>query len=265
MIKRSLICLAFVVLVFAGCAENNINTESTEYETEAIEAVTMPTEIEIPENKSSVADKIIVVDAGHGINSYNKKEPIAPSSSETKNAFATGTHGAAQTEEELNLSVAIKLEEQLVNKGAKVYMTRNEHKCDMTNVDRAVFANELNADISVKLHADGNNNSAVHGVSVLVPGDRYITDSKVTDESRIAGELILEEFVLETGAANRGISVRNDLTGFNWSKVPIVLVEMGFMTNPDEDKKMATEEYRDKIVQGIVSGLEKYFEAEECR
>ena len=50
------------------------------------------------------------------------------------------------------------------------------------------------------------------------------------------------------------------MTGFNWSKVPVVLLEMGFMTNPEEDAKMETDEYREKIVSGIVNGLIKYFE-----
>ena len=204
--------------------------------------------------------KKVVIDAGHGLNSYNKQEPIAPNSSETKIAFASGTRGVNQTEEELNLSVALKLQKALEDKGAIVHMTRTEHESDMTNVDRAVFANELNADISIKIHADGNNSSSVHGVSVLVPGSQHITDSMLIEKSRDAGELILDEFVKETNATNRGISVRNDLTGFNWTEVPIVLVEMGFMTNPEEDKLMETDEYQDKMVKGIVSGLEKYFE-----
>lgn len=209
--------------------------------------------------KSSIAGKIIAVDAGHGINSYNKQESIAPNSSEKKAAFASGTSGKNQTEEELNLAVALKLQKALENKGAIVHMTRTTHNSDMTNIDRAEFANKLNADISVKIHADGNNSSSVHGVSVLVPGTQYISDSNVINKSRTAGEYILSEFVKSTGANNRGISVRNDLTGFNWTKVPIVLVEMGFMTNPEEDKLMETDDYQDKMVNGMVSGLELYF------
>ncbi len=232
----------------------------TETVSEKVEAVSEEVQ-ETKANASSLYEKVIVIDAGHGINSYNKQEPIAPNSSETKIAFASGTSGANQTEEQLNLSVALKLQKALMDKGAIVHMTRTEHESDMTNVDRAVFANELSADISVKIHADGNNSSSVHGVSVLVPGTRYITDSKVIENSKIAGELILDEFVKETGATSRGISVRDDLTGFNWTKVPIVLVEMGFMTNPEEDKRMESEEYQDKMVRGIVSGLEKYFTA----
>lgn len=264
--KRLLICLFLLIVVLSGCAniekkDASINQEINKIEeTNKSDNMVEETENKISENTSAVADRIIVIDAGHGLNSYNKQEPIAPNSSETKIAFASGTRGVNQTEEELNLSVALKLQKALEDKGAIVHMTRTEHESDMTNVDRAVFANELNADISVKIHADGNNSSNVHGVSVLVPGSQHITDSTLIEESRVAGELILDEFVKETNATNRGISVRNDLTGFNWTEVPIVLVEMGFMTNPEEDKLMETDEYQDKMVKGIVSGLEKYFE-----
>lgn len=263
--KRLLSCLLLLTLLLSGCTMNSKKDDSISQDINKVAEINEDvdvleeTENKTPENSSPVADKIIVIDAGHGLNSYNKQEPIAPNSSETKIAFASGTKGVNQTEEQLNLSVALKLQKSLEEKGAVVRMTRTEHESDMTNVDRAVFANKLNADISVKIHADGNNSSSVHGVSVLVPGSQYITDSMVIEKSRVAGELILEGFVTETNATSRGISVRNDLTGFNWTEVPIVLVEMGFMTNPDEDKLMETDEYQDKMVKGIVSGLEEYF------
>ena len=134
------------------------------------------------------------------------------------------------------------------------------HESDMTNIDRAEFANELGADISVKIHADGSNDGSVHGVSVLVPGSMHISDGELLFKSQKVGELVLEEFVDATGAYNRGISVRDDLTGFNWTKVPIILVEMGFMTNPDEDALMESPEYQEKMAGGIARGLLRYFE-----
>lgn len=266
MMRRFLICFFLLIFILCGCANiEKKDISSNQYinqneEMNKSDDIVEEAEEKKIENNSSIADKIIVIDAGHGINSYNKQEPIAPNSSETKIAFASGTSGVNQTEEQLNLSVALKLQKVLEDKGAIVHMTRTEHETDMTNVDRAVFANELNADISVKIHADGNNSNSIHGVSVLVPGTQYIEDSYVIERSKVAGELILDAFVKETGATNRGISVRNDLTGFNWTKVPIVLVEMGFMTNLEEDRRMETEEYQDKMVQGIALGLEKYFE-----
>lgn len=212
------------------------------------------------QESSSLEGKIIVVDAGHGLFSKSSTEPVAPGSSETKAAFVSGTRGANQTEEELNLAVALKLKAALEKKGAVVHMTRDTHETTRSNVDRAKFANELNADISVKIHADGNDNPSAHGVSMLVPGNKHIKNTDVVQKSRYAGELVLEEYVKTTGAKNNGISVRDDMTGFNWSEVPVILLEMGFMTNPEEDKLMETEAYRDKIVEGTVSGLERYFE-----
>lgn len=272
--NKTILCGLILLVLLSGCTksstsdnesisssvvESSVLQENEATETQTNNEKTQESKLGI--KKSSINGKIIAIDAGHGINSYNKQEAIAPNSSETKSAFAGGTSGVNQTEEELNLAVAFKLQSALDELGAETHMTRTEHNSDMTNIDRAEFANDINADISVKLHADGNNSSSVHGVSVLVPGNKYISDSNVIEKSRKAGELILVSFVESTGAANRGISVRNDLTGFNWTNVPIVLIEMGFMTNPEEDKLMETEEYQDKMVRGMVYGLEKYFDS----
>ena len=255
MMRRVLFALLAAAVMLSGC---NKKTEKA-----AIDAEDMPDNEATAENEPvtfPLEGKIIVIDAGHGKNSYNKEEKIAPDSDETKIAFASGTAGKNQSEEELNLSVALILQKSLEDLGADVHMTRTAHESDMANIDRAEFANELGADISVKIHADGSNDSRVHGVSVLVPGSGHISDKNVLSESQKAGGLVLEEFVIATGAYNRGISVRDDLTGFNWTKVPIILVEMGFMTNTEEDALMESSEYQGKMAEGIVRGLLRYFE-----
>ncbi len=61
-----------------------------------------------------------------------------------------------------------------------------------------------------------------------------------------------------TGATNRGLMVRSDMTGFNWSDVPVIIPEIGFMTNPAEDRLLATAAYQDKIVQGLTKGILAY-------
>ncbi|HHV98547.1 MAG TPA: hypothetical protein GXX36_03075 [Clostridiaceae bacterium] len=201
----------------------------------------------------------ICVDAGHGIADYSKMEAVAPNSQETKPAFAAGTRGINQTEEQLNLKVAKKLEQKLKELGADVYMTRTEAKTEMSNIDRAEFANSINADLMIRIHADGSSNKNTRGISMLVPTNDYINNASLVEKSERAGKIILEEVIARTGAVNRGIIKRSDLTGFNWSKVPVILIEMGFMSNPEEDRLLETDEYQNKIVQGIVNGMVKYF------
>ena len=62
-----------------------------------------------------------------------------------------------------------------------------------------------------------------------------------------------------TGANNRGISYRDDLTGTNWSKVPTVLVEMGEMSNKQEDYALSTPAYQEKMATGMANGIDNYF------
>ena len=67
----------------------------------------------------------------------------------------------------------------------------------------------------------------------------------------------MQELVNEAGMKNRGIITRGDLTGFNWSKVPVILLEAGFLSNPNEDRMLNSPEYQDKIARGLAKGIEK--------
>lgn len=204
----------------------------------------------------------ICIDAGHGKTSKrtNVKEPIAPGSTTMKAAFASGTSGVYTkiSEESLNLAVSKKLKKALLDKGAKIIMIRETSKCDLTNVERTQLWNAAGTDLTIRLHGNGINNSKTSGILMMVPGDKYIKDKEMLFKSALAGEHILAGVLKHTKAKSRGTVVSTDLTGFNWSKIPVVLLEMGFMTNPQEDKLLNTEEYQDKIVAGIVEGVEKY-------
>ena len=154
--------------------------------------------------------------------------------------------------------VAKKLEKKLLELGAKVIMTRADYNATLSNIGRAKLANEANVDFVIRIHADGMNNKSAKGMSVLLPASKHIKDKNIISKSRELGTLILDECVRSTGSKNRGLVERPDMTGFNWSTVPAVLLEMGFMSNPEEDALLSTKEYQDKIVDGVVACILAY-------
>ncbi len=204
----------------------------------------------------------ICIDAGHGnvTKATNLKEPIAPGSDIMKAAVATGTSGVSTkiTEASLNLTVSKKLKKALTDKGANILMIREADNCNLTNVERTKLWNSSGADLTIRIHANGINDSSVSGILMMVPGNKYIKDKEMIDKSKLFGQYILNGVLKYTKAKSRGTVMSDELTGFNWSEIPVVLLEMGFMTNPKEDELLNTDSYQDKIVTGIVEGVEKY-------
>ncbi len=275
---RRLTCLLLALLCLGGCAhktpaEEQQPTESAQTETTQ---TTEPTEQETPAEQETAQEptpepepepepvlpltgKTICVDPGHEVTSLRVQEPISPKSSATKEAFVGGAAGANQTEEQLNLAVGLKVKALLEEQGATVVMTRTTHESDMTSYKRALLANETHSDLCVRIHADGSESSSVYGMSMLVPyGDQLATQDIVAPSQR-AGECVLNAALAATGAKNNGIVQRSDLTGFNFVEVPTILIEMGFLSNPDEDARMLTDEYRTQLAQGICNGIVNYF------
>jgi N-acetylmuramoyl-L-alanine amidase len=138
-------------------------------------------------------------------------------------------------------------------------MTRENNDGNISNIGRAQVANQCNADMFVRIHADGVDDQTVHGISVLYPGGQYISDAALLSQSKKVAQYLLNGMVESNGANDRGLSERSDMTGFNWCTRPMALIEMGFMSNPGEDEKMSTDDYQNKLVAGMVNGINKYF------
>ena len=107
-------------------------------------------------------------------------------------------------------------------------------------------------------HADGSLDPSRHGVSTLVPALRRGWTDDVYAASLRAGRLAQRELVRATGARDLGVVERADLTGFNWSDVPTILVETGFLTNPRERSLLATPRYRERVAVALAAAARSF-------
>lgn len=209
---------------------------------------------------------VVAIDPGHQRKGNYEKEPIGPGSEELKAKVSSGTSGVSTgiPEYELTLAVSLYLREELLARGYEVIMTRETHDVDISNVERALLANEAEADAFIRVHADSSTNSSAKGVLTICQTPNNPYNSEWYTESQKLSELVLEEVVEETGAKKRYIWETDTMTGINWTTVPTTILEMGFMSNPEEDELMATEEYRKKVAIGVANAIDRYLKGEEA-
>lgn len=228
----------------------------------AVVAVTVPARVSAAPKKKDKAPKetwVVCVDPGHQEDSDSSPEPIGPGAKQTKPAVTGGTTGASTgiPEYEIALQISMNLKQRLEDRGVKVVMTRTTNDVALSNSERAAVANKQKADLFVRVHGDGNPDSKMAGISTLYPGpNRWTGDT--TAPSKRAAQLVQRSVVAATGAVDRGIKPRTDISGFNYAEMPSVLIETGFMSNPVEDKLLASPHYQDKLAIGMADGIVAY-------
>jgi N-acetylmuramoyl-L-alanine amidase len=155
-------------------------------------------------------------------------------------------------EKSLNLVTAHYIKRYLEQKGYRVSMTRSRDF--FVPLDKRVnLANTARAGIFVSIHYNSSPNSTANGIEIFYSED----SNKRSIVSKKLAESVLQKTALRTEAKSRGVK-KGNLFVLKQTKMPSVLVEAGFLTNPEERDKIKQRDYLDKIAKGIAEGIDKF-------
>lgn len=162
-------------------------------------------------------------------------------------------------EKDINLIMSKKIEQYLVAKGATVYLTRetdidlstttsNKKRSDLTN--RAKLINESNANMYISIHLNYISNSKWQGLQIFY-------NDKNAENEVIASDLT--SYLKETSSNIREPKKENIYYMYKQITIPGVLIELGFLSNPNDRYRLTREEYQDKLAISIANSIEKYY------
>lgn len=181
-------------------------------------------------------NNVVCIDPGHGIG---------------KDTGATGIGGLQ--EDDVTLSVGLKVGKILEDRGVKVVYTRTE---DQRSVPMSVteslqkrcdISNNANAKYFVSIHCNSFEVESANGTETL--------RNESNSESERLATAIQKNIISGVGTYNRGLKDGNWLYVVNNTNSPAVLTELGFLTNPNDAEKLASDSYRQKYAEAIANGI----------
>lgn len=157
----------------------------------------------------------------------------------------------------VNLDIGVKLKNLLEKDGIKVVMTRETNDVDLSNIMRAEIASNANANLYLRIHCANSDDPMVMGAQTLYPAQGDYTEP-IYEKSKQAALLVQAELLKSLGVEDKGVVSNHDLPGLNWSKVPVIQAEPGYLSSPRDDSNLAEDSYRWKVAWGLRNGIIKY-------
>ncbi|MCK5129473.1 MAG: N-acetylmuramoyl-L-alanine amidase [Clostridiales bacterium] len=269
---KKLIIIILFILLLSGCTqtvvENNTSTPTmtvlpTPLVTPSATPTVTPPPTPVPTDTPIPQDLLgykIGIDPGHQRSGNSDEESQSPYYVKMKAKCSFGTHGVlSQLKEHVfNLDISFLLKAALEERGASVFMTREVAEVDISNQERAKMVKEAGCDVWIRIHANSSKSPSKTGISMLTPKYKSVSTHLYEESKRLSG-LIQKNVITFTDAKDHKLSYRGDITGFNWSRIPVTLIECGYMSNEEDDKLLNDDAYRALLVSGMVDGFIQYF------
>lgn len=207
----------------------------------------------------------IALDPGQQKNAMTEDEPVGPGASSTvdKMSYGATSTTTGKREYEWTLPFTLKLKEELIARGYEVVLTREEADVMISNGERAQMANESGAEIYISIQADAASNTEAHGIYSQIPSQGNAYAGNLHSQCKSLAKAVQNALIAETGAKDRGVQENDKVAAINYSEIPVAVFQLGFMSNTEEDTKLWSEEYQDKLVKAICDGIDEYFQNQE--
>ena len=270
-VSLALAALLALSLALTGCsAEKPAAPDASDPAPAGTPAETAPAETQSDETQPAAAPepappsaqgRVVCIDAGHQRVGNSAPEPVGPGAAETKFRVSGGTQGrfTGIPEYELTLAVSLLLRDILTQRGYTVVMVRETNDVDISNAERAAIAADAGADVFVRIHANGSDDPAHSGAMTICMTPQNPYNSALYPASRALSDCVLDALVAATGCRREYVWETDTMSGINWATMPVTIVEMGYMTNEQEDRLLATDTYRAQVAVGIADGIDAYF------
>lgn len=207
----------------------------------------------------------IAIDPGQQKKQMTEEEPVGPGASATtaKMSYGATSTTTGKREYEWSMLFATRLKAELEARGYEVVLTREEHDVLISNAERARFVNESGAELYLSLQADAASNKEAKGIYTQIPSQSNAFVGSMYQDCKRLAKLLQNNLIAETGTKDRGVQEIDKLATINYSEMPVAVLQLGFMSNKEEDTNLWSEEYQDKMIKAICDGIDTYFREQE--